>query len=47
MLKKRSSDFERALREFEITADGLDIGDPLRDLRGILTGTPQWSRDDE
>ncbi|MFC6951895.1 ATPase domain-containing protein [Halorubellus litoreus] len=47
VLKKRSSDFERTLREFEITADGIDIGEPLRDLRGILTGTPEWSREDE
>ncbi|WP_323674671.1 ATPase domain-containing protein [Halorubellus sp. PRR65] len=47
VLKKRSSDFERTLRAYEITATGIRIGDPLRELRGILTGTPDWSREDE
>jgi circadian clock protein KaiC len=46
VLKKRSSDFERALREFEITANGLALGAPLTDLRGVLTGTPEWPDDD-
>lgn len=42
VLKKRTSDFERRLRELEITEHGLKVGDPLPDLRGILTGTPEW-----
>lgn len=42
VLKKRASDFERTLREFEITEYGLRVGDPIRGLRGILTGTPEW-----
>jgi len=46
VLKKRSSDFERTLREFEITGDGLAVGEPLTDLRGVLTGTPEWPDDD-
>jgi circadian clock protein KaiC len=46
ILKKRSSDFERTLREFEITGDGLQFGDPLRDLRGILSGTTEWTESD-
>ena len=41
VLKKRTSDFERTLREFEITSDGIAVGDPLHGLRGILTGTPE------
>lgn len=44
VLKKRLSDFEKTLREFEITSDGLKIGQPLSDLRGILTGTPIWAK---
>jgi len=41
-VKMRTSDFERTLRELEITADGIQIGDPLQQLCGILTGTPAW-----
>jgi circadian clock protein KaiC len=42
-LKMRTSDFERALRELEITEHGLKVGEPLPNLRGILTGTPDWN----
>jgi len=45
VLKKRTSDFERSLREFEITENGLEVGDPLTRLRGILSGTPEWTDD--
>ncbi|MFD1633852.1 ATPase domain-containing protein [Haloplanus ruber] len=41
VLKKRTSDFERTLREFDITADGIRVGDPLTQMRGILGGTPE------
>ena len=41
VLKKRASDFERSLRSFEITAEGIQIGDKLTGLRGILSGTPE------
>ncbi|MFC6954959.1 ATPase domain-containing protein [Halorubellus litoreus] len=40
ILKKRTSDFERTLREFEITDRGIEVGEPLRELRGVLKGTP-------
>ncbi|WP_135366112.1 ATPase domain-containing protein [Halosimplex halophilum] len=43
ILKKRTSDFERALREFEITEHGITVGDPLTGLRGILSGTPEFT----
>lgn len=42
VLKKRTSDFEKTLRELEITRYGLKVGEPLRNLRKILTGTPEW-----
>ncbi|WP_283403252.1 ATPase domain-containing protein [Halorubrum sp. DM2] len=45
-LKMRTSDFERGLRELEITADGIRVGEPLPQLRGILTGTPEWDDND-
>lgn len=41
VLKKRLSDFERSIREFEITAEGLKVGKKMTNLRGILTGMPE------
>jgi circadian clock protein KaiC len=46
VLKKRTSDFERTLREFQITGYGIKVGDPLRSLRGILEGTPEYVEGD-
>lgn len=40
VLKKRMTDFERTLRQFQITEHGIKVGEPLADLRGILRGTP-------
>lgn len=40
VLKMRTSDFEPGLRMLEITDDGLVVGDPIPELQGILTGTP-------
>ncbi|MEF8820857.1 MAG: ATPase domain-containing protein [Halovenus sp.] len=42
VLKKRTSSYEPRLRELEITDDGIQVGEPLSELRGILTGTPEW-----
>ncbi|WP_266080074.1 ATPase domain-containing protein [Haladaptatus caseinilyticus] len=42
VLKKRTSDFERTLREFRITDHGLEVGEPLTGLRGVLSGEPEW-----
>ncbi|MCY4731153.1 AAA family ATPase [Natronomonas gomsonensis] len=42
VLKKRFGPFESTLRSFRIDSDGIHIGDPLDDLRGVLTGTPTW-----
>lgn len=47
VLKKRTSDFERRLRELEITQHGIKVGEPLTDLQGILTGTPTWAPQSE
>jgi circadian clock protein KaiC len=46
ILKKRTSDFQRTLREFEITEHGIKVGEPLTGLRGILRGTPELSETD-
>jgi circadian clock protein KaiC len=41
VLKKRMSDFEKTLREFQISRYGIKVGSPLKQLRGILTGVPE------
>ncbi len=41
VLKKRTSDFERTLRQFEITEAGVRVGEPITGLRGVLSGTPE------
>jgi circadian clock protein KaiC len=42
VLKKRLSDFEKTLREFEISRYGIKVGRPLIQLRGILSGVPEF-----
>jgi circadian clock protein KaiC len=44
ILKKRLSKFEKGLRELGITRYGIRVGQPLTELRGILTGTPTLRR---
>jgi len=41
VLKKRTGDFERTLREFAITSAGVRVGPPLTQLRGIISGIPE------
>lgn len=43
VLKKRMGDFGKTLRELTITSRGIEVGDPLTGLRGVLTGTPEWA----
>lgn len=40
IIKKRTGDFEKTLREFKITENGLQIGEPLEHLIGLLIGLP-------
>ncbi len=42
VLKKRMTDFERALRKWEITRYGITVGPPMTNLRGILSGIPEF-----
>jgi circadian clock protein KaiC len=39
VLKKRLTDFERTMRQIEISPYGIKVGKPLTQLRGILNGT--------
>jgi len=45
IFKKRTGAHERLLRELRITAKGMEIGEPLRQFRGIMTGVPQYEGD--
>lgn len=42
ILKNRSGLHEDMIRELRIDAQGVRIGDPLVDFRGVLTGTPEY-----
>ena len=41
VLKKRLTDFEKTLRELEITRYGIKVSRPFPHLRGILGNVPQ------
>lgn len=40
VLKKRSGYHEKTIREFKMNSNGITVGEPLTDCRGILSGTP-------
>ncbi len=40
VVKKRSGRHEESIRELYFDSDGIHLGEPLRYLRGVLTGTP-------
>src|ERR1700751_5403397 len=42
VVKKRSGTHENAIREFQLTSEGLKVGPPLTEFSGILTGTPTY-----
>ena len=42
VVKKRSGTHENAIREFQLTSEGLKVGPPLIEFSGILTGTPTY-----
>jgi circadian clock protein KaiC len=41
VVKVRSSKHSKEIREFEITNDGIIIGDPISDYEGLLSGQPK------
>jgi circadian clock protein KaiC len=43
IVKNRSHDHERTIREFEVGKDGIRIGTPLTDFQGVLSGNPEFS----
>jgi len=40
VIKKRGGAHERSIRAFTMDRNGLHVGEPLRNFRGILTGVP-------
>lgn len=43
VIKTRTAKHERTIREFQIGANGLMLGEPLRAFQGVLTGVPYFS----
>jgi circadian clock protein KaiC len=42
VVKKRSGNHERTIRECKVGPGGLSVGEPLRDFQGVLTGVPSY-----
>ena len=47
VVKKRSGAHEYAIREFLLAQGGLQVGPPLKQFRGIFTGTPTYLGEDK
>jgi circadian clock protein KaiC len=42
VIKKRSGNHERTIREMRLHAGGISLGEPLREFEGVLTGVPRF-----
>lgn len=42
VVKKRSGDHERTIRECKVQKGGLFVGEPLSEFQGVLTGVPHY-----
>lgn len=42
VVKRRSGDHERTIRECKVAKGGLAVGDPLTEFQGVLTGVPNY-----
>jgi circadian clock protein KaiC len=45
VLKRRSGPHERSIRELRFSANKIEVGEPLRQFEGILTGVPKFVGD--
>lgn len=43
VVKKRSGDHERTIREYKVQKGGLLVGEPLKEFQGVLTGVPHYT----
>jgi circadian clock protein KaiC len=44
IIKKRSGNHERSIREMKISSNGIEIGRPLTEMQGILAGVPRFEQ---
>jgi circadian clock protein KaiC len=42
VIKKRSGNHERTIREMRVAKGGIQVGKPLADMQGVLTGVPKF-----
>jgi circadian clock protein KaiC len=42
VVKKRSGDHERTIRECRVAKGGMSVGEPLVEFQGVLTGVPSY-----
>lgn len=42
VVKKRGSEHERTIREFKLSDGRIQVGPPLKEFRGVLTGVPSY-----
>lgn len=43
VIKKRTGDHEHTIREFKVSPRGVELGAPLTDFHGVLTGVPTYT----
>ncbi len=46
VVKKRSGNHERTIRDIRVGKNGISLGEPLRELQGVLTGVPNFVKDE-
>ena len=42
VVKRRSGNHERTIRECRVGPGGLQVGEPLKQFQGVLTGVPNY-----
>jgi circadian clock protein KaiC len=47
VVKKRGGSHERTIREFSLDNGKIQVGEPLRAFRGVLTGVPVYEGESE
>ncbi len=45
VIKKRSGNHERTIREIKVDVDGIEVGEALTNFQGVLTGLPAFVRE--
>jgi len=47
VIKKRTGGHEKAIRELAFSSNGIRVGEPLGEFRGVLTGSPEYVGDEK